>query len=129
MPLRPFCMALLPVWLVTMVICSLPQLIGTAWDTSWLSYIIWLLSLTVLPFVAGFRTRRYGGGSGSCTLAGPAISLAIFASASIDFLLQSAPISVYVYFLGVIIFVALLPQTFCGWFGGFVALKGERANT
>lgn len=129
MPLRLFCKALLPVWLVVMVLIPLPQLIGAEWATSWLSEIIWLLSLTVFPFVAGYRARRYGGGSGSCTLAGTAVSLAIFAAASIGFLLQAAALSMYALFLGFIILIPLLPQAFCGWFGGFVARRRVRVNT
>jgi hypothetical protein len=119
---QEFINALMPIWIVQIVLDSFQQIFGTAEITGF-TYIILALSYVVLPIFVGTRVVRNGGTVKMAIAGALSISLVSIIIVAISFLLKNTDAqAIFGYVLATIMF-AILPQILFGCIGYFFGKK------
>jgi lipopolysaccharide export LptBFGC system permease protein LptF len=119
---QSFINALMPIWIIQIVLDTVQQSIGTDEITFYTNFML-ILSNLVLPIVAGACVVRRGGSIGMAIAGALSISLVSIFIVAIGFTLKSAGIEAIAGYIIATIMFAVVPQIVFGVIGGYLGKK------
>jgi hypothetical protein len=117
-----FVKALLPIWLTEVVLTGLLHAFGPE-EVTIVSTALMVVSIVLLPFIAGFRVVRSGGGVGLAILGGVSISVVSILTVGVSYLISSSDFMAFVGYIIATLMFSVIPQVISGSVGGLVARK------
>jgi len=117
-----FIKALFPIWIIELVLGGLYHVFGPEEATT-LSTILMVVSIVLLPFVAGLRVVRAGGNIGFAVLGAVSISIVTIFVVGISYLATSAGFMAFAGFVIATLMFSVIPQAILGALGGLVGNK------
>ena len=121
---RDFVKALWPIWTIELVITGLHQTFGPTEATTW-STMSFLLSVIVLPVIAGIRVASAGGTIGISVLGGISIAAASIVAVAVGYMMEGVGLEAFGGFALATAMYSVLPQALFGSVGGLI---GKRVN-
>ena len=117
-----FVKALLPIWLAEFVITGLLHAFGPE-EVTTVSTALMVVSIVLLPFIAGLRVVRSGGGIGMAILGAVSISVVSILTVGVSYLISSTGLTAFGGYIIATLMFSVVPQVIFGFVGGLVARK------
>ena len=117
-----FVKALLPIWLTEIVLIGLLHAFGSE-EVTIVSTALMVVSVVLLPFIAGFRVVRSGGGFGLAILGAVSISVVSILTVGVSYLISSSGFMAFGGYIIATLMFSVIPQVIFGSVGGLVARK------
>ena len=123
-----FIKALLPIWLSEVALTGLYHVFGPE-EVTTISIILVVVSIVLLPFIAGLRVVRYGSGIGLAVLGAVSISVVTILVVGVSYIVTSAGLMAFSGAIIATLMFSVVPQVIFGSFGGLVARKVYAKST
>ena len=122
MPFKIFLQALMPIWLIELVLTALHLAFGSE-QLTFINISLFAISAVLLPFVAGLRVVRTKGNIGFAILGAASISFVTLLTVALGNIFVGWNLEAFLGFVIATLMFAVVPQAIFGSAGGYFARK------
>ncbi len=122
MPFKTFLQALLPIWLIELVLCGFYLAFGSE-QVTFISITLFVISSVLLPFLAGLRVVKTKGNIGFAILGAVSISFVTLFTVALNNIFVGSNLEAFLGFVIATLIFAVVPQAIFGSVGGYFARK------